>query len=349
MKKAWLLILLFVVNNIYCDDIIYIVTQESVLVNDNNSRTQVKEGDILYYHGRADLDTYLSGYNIYVKTVNGNEGYINLDHIMLQTSERLSGNIVEKHWIFSYYLEIIANNNGEALFNNEPFWQNDYETYALRNDGYSSHWSLRFSPTCFFIQDKLTHVYDVPLKDSFLLVHKSQEKTNNTITLQVICTGKSNRNQPEHPFLDFANNNEYLLLFKIDGDYMDVYLNDESNKIFTLIGVDENYIDIIQNITRKNTELYTNSLEITDFSKVFWPRRADGSMDYPPPPVNTSNNQGSLEEIEQVVDSEITLENESPQTTKDSPFPLWLFIGGGLVLLVAVGAGVVVKRKGQVK
>ena len=47
-------------------------------------------------------------------------------------------------------------------------------------------------------------------------------------------------------------------------------------------------------------------------------------------------------EIEQVVDSETTLENELPQTSKDSQFPLWLFIGGGLVLLAAVGVGVAV-------
>jgi len=53
MKKAWLLILLFVVNNIYCDDIIYIVTRDSILVNDNNSRTQVKEGDIVSFYGNS--------------------------------------------------------------------------------------------------------------------------------------------------------------------------------------------------------------------------------------------------------------------------------------------------------
>ena len=47
-------------------------------------------------------------------------------------------------------------------------------------------------------------------------------------------------------------------------------------------------------------------------------------------------------EIEHFSDSKTNLENESPQTTKDSQFPLWLFIGGGLVLLAAVGVGVVV-------
>ena len=47
--------------------------------------------------------------------------------------------------------------------------------------------------------------------------------------------------------------------------------------------------------------------------------------------------------IEQVVGSELSTEHEPEKPTKDSQFPLWLFIGGGLVLLAAVG--VVIKRK----
>ena len=57
-----------------------------------------------------------------------------------------------------------------------------------------------------------------------------------------------------------------------------------------------------------------------------------------------------LEPISQSNTSTKMLENkeepESSQTTKDSQFPLWLFIGGGLVLLaVGVGVVVIVKRK----
>ena len=50
-------------------------------------------------------------------------------------------------------------------------------------------------------------------------------------------------------------------------------------------------------------------------------------------------------EIEQFSDSEISLERVSAKTTKDSQFPLWLFIGGGLVLAVGVGVVVVVKKR----
>ena len=54
----------------------------------------------------------------------------------------------------------------------------------------------------------------------------------------------------------------------------------------------------------------------------------------------------SSNEIEQTLDSETSLENETPIASKDSQFPLWLFIGGGLVLLgVGVGVIIVVKRK----
>jgi len=345
MKKAWLLILLFVANNIYCDNIIYVVTQDSVLYNRNAININVKKGDILFSQGNIDLN-YIDGYRIFVRNDQGFEGFIDSNHILLQDNEQLSYLLTSKHWIFSYYLEILSKNNGEELFKHEPFWNTDYENYSVRADGFSPHWSFRFYPICFNIQNNVMEIYSILYSNFIQFVYTNQYEDNNIIFLELICINKSSR--PQEHFLNrmFNIGEKYILILKIDGDYMDVYVGDETNKISTLIGVDDNFKKIIRNISARNTNYYNSNLEISDIFRItHWPRRADGSMDYPPPFVNNSNAQSSSQEIEQTLDSEITLENESAQTTKDSQFPLWLFIGGGLVLLVAVGVGVVVKRK----
>ena len=131
---------------------------------------------------------------------------------------------------------------------------------------------------------------------------------------------------------------DFNLLIYIDGDYIDLYINNMENKLGTFVSVSDEFVKQFNNLIKTNN---------CDLTNVHWPRRANGTMDYPPPIINNANDQSSLEENEQFSNSEITLETELPQTTKDSQFPLWLFIGGGLVLLAAVGVGVVVavKRK----
>jgi hypothetical protein len=87
-------------------------------------------------------------------------------------------------------------------------------------------------------------------------------------------------NLPERkkdPFLD--------LYFIIDGDYLDVYYSTGSERIYcsTFARVDFEIRRQINGIIRYNPH---SRLPVPyDPSKItFWPRRADSSMDYPPPP-----------------------------------------------------------------
>jgi hypothetical protein len=62
----------------------------------------------------------------------------------------------------------------------------------------------------------------------------------------------------------------------IDGEYMDIYMNgvDDEHKFGSLIRVREEFIRQFQLLIKTGT---------CDLTNVIWPRRADGSMDYPPP------------------------------------------------------------------
>jgi hypothetical protein len=66
------------------------------------------------------------------------------------------------------------------------------------------------------------------------------------------------------------------LFLYIDGEYMDIYMDqiDADHKFATLIRVKEEFIRQFHNLIKTNT---------CDLTNVIWPRRADGSMDYPPP------------------------------------------------------------------
>ena len=176
--------------------------------------------------------------------------------------------------------------------------------------------------------------------DNIYFVSTQQRQSENTTTLQVICTHKKG-DFAENPINKlFDEGNKYTLILKRDGDYMDFYVDEENNKICTLIGVDKQFIDSIVNIVRG---------ESVDLSQITWPRRADGSTDYPPPKM-----QAYVPEIPEPVMTAIPddtyEESTEPETaTVEQPAggippAVILAIMGGAVVLAAV-AVILIKRK----
>jgi len=78
----------------------------------------------------------------------------------------------------------------------------------------------------------------------------------------------------------FSEGNIYRLILKIDGDYMDIFVDDDAESIATLIGVDEHFGMSIIGFFRGS---------MVDLSRIVWPRRADGTMDFPPPGIDMSS------------------------------------------------------------
>ena len=77
---------------------------------------------------------------------------------------------------------------------------------------------------------------------------------------------------------NFEGGELFTLLLIPDGDYIDLYLGSRDNRIDTFAFVDREFLTQVTNLLR--IELTNTPV---DMSKItFWPRRADGSMDYPP-------------------------------------------------------------------
>ncbi|MDR0403139.1 MAG: hypothetical protein LBH35_06070, partial [Treponema sp.] len=131
------------------------------------------------------------------------------------------------------------------------------------------------------------------------------------------------------------------IIFVLDGDYMDVYLEDKDEKLCTLVNIETSFIDEYMKF------IHNGKVNFGNLGK--WPKRADGSMDYPPPQLT----QAVPDEPETVTmdtppaeyEDAVTLEQETVAQQPETALPLIIMLTAAGVL---VAAGVVVfllKRK----
>jgi hypothetical protein len=129
-RKIILALLISMLHTIaYCDTITYVVTQDTVAER-TPSRKNLSKGDIVFFWGKAGLSTMTNTeFAILIRTEGGSEWYINANHVLLQDNEPLPDMIVTRRWIYSFYQNIIFENQREALYKYEPFWRDEYEEY----------------------------------------------------------------------------------------------------------------------------------------------------------------------------------------------------------------------------
>jgi hypothetical protein len=280
MKQVFLfaLIMPMLCSAIFCDEIVYVVTQDSVLDRISGGvAARVSEGERVFSQGkiRGNIGVGINPvFEILVKTEQGQEGWIQANHILLENNQPLFDSVSAKRWIFSYYQDIIFERRRDSLYKYEPFWRDDYDDTVKGTWIEGDPWWWRFYPTDFYIRDNFIDIDNILCLDNIDFVTTKQEQNNTAILIQCICTHKSNF-LPQTYWNTISNEGEtYKFIFKTDGDYMDVFLDDNPVKICTLIGVDDYFVNGIVGIVKE---------EYVDLTRITWPRRADGSMDYPPP------------------------------------------------------------------
>ncbi|MDR0322430.1 MAG: hypothetical protein LBI28_13090 [Treponema sp.] len=284
MKQVFLfaLIMPMFCSAIFCDEIAYVATQNSVLDHRMTGReiAKVSEGEQVFYQGRIRGSQRNRGiginrvHEILVRTEQRQEGWIQSNHILLQDNQPLSDSVVARRWIFSYYQDIIFESRREPLYKYEPFWHDQYDD-TVKNTGIGGDpwWWYYSSPTDFYIRDNLIEISYILGTDLIYFASIKQEQNNIAIVIQCICT-HHNFYPQNYWYTTFNEGETYQFIFKTDGDYIDVFLDDNPEKICTLIGVDEYFVNVIVGIVKG---------EPVDLTRVVWPRRMDGSMDYPPP------------------------------------------------------------------
>jgi len=285
-KYLFVLILFAFFGNAYCEDIAYVVTQNSSLLHLQRRISKVadvKKGDTVFFQGRIRTEPVSMNFGrwrefeVLVRNERGTEGWINSDHILLQNNQPLSDSITRKRWMHSHYQDIILEQKRETVFKHEPFWRDEYNDYARdAGDMKTSPWWAYFQPTQFYLRNNVVEIHPIAVGAFIYFITTNQWQDDTSILLQVICVNKHYVTPYENNYLTslFNVGETYRLLLKIDGDYMDVFVNNNPTKICTLIGVDDYFLKTVVDIVKEKT---------VDLSRIVWPRRADSSMDYPPP------------------------------------------------------------------
>jgi hypothetical protein len=233
-------------------------------------------------------------------------------------------------WINAYFLDAMRTGNRDILI---PYEQRQVD-YVMRNEEYTQWYEFGdfaqslvvtqgtisiggLSPDEFWIQriNHITNGYCVRVTWS---THTRFNALRSWRSMKV--------NLPEWNRDRFVD-----LYFIFDGDYLDVYYSIGSDRIYcsTFVLVDFEIREQLKGIIRYNSH-YPNLFQPYDPSRItFWPRRADGSMDYPPPP-GVSNNISIQGTIEEPVDTA-------------APITARAFIG--IPVVFAVGTVFIVKRR----
>ena len=278
MKKRILAVLILFVlcGTALCQEIEYVVTEDSNLTRNYSTTATVKKGDAVFFQGiigGRETSAGSNEYSISVRNAQGQEGWISSKHILLRDNRPLPSQITGKIWIPDYYQRFIAGSPKEALFDHEPLWRDEFDKVWDPMNG--SEWSWFAGSMRFAIIDSFVLVSGIFVNDSIYFATISQKYDNGTVTLHVLCTWKSNV-LPQSPLnIRFSEGETYRLTFRIDGDYMDFFIDDDEEATATLVGVDGYFREAVREFFQHGTK--------ADLSRIIWPRRADGSTDFPPP------------------------------------------------------------------
>ena len=187
MKRIFLLVLVFIAfcGKAVCEDIAYVVTQDSNLRPPNSlvgSVGTVKKGDIVYFQGKIDKQVH--SFDFLVRTEKGQEGCIDEKYILLRDSKSLPNAITGKTWIVSYYQQFLQGVKKEKLFDYEPFWRDVFDEIHSHLPEPPEWWEKVF-PMGFDIMNK--HIIGGVYQGYINFAIISQKSESNDLILDVLC------------------------------------------------------------------------------------------------------------------------------------------------------------------
>jgi hypothetical protein len=245
-----------------------------------------------------------------------------------------------KRWVISYYLDVLRSQNRDTFLKYEKAYI-DWLLERERGTNYPGDWyegTLDYESLIFF--DAVIIMGGLH-RHTFFIMDISPFSTGYKITM----SGDKwfalyETNPPALPFPRYSERQNFDMIFIPDGDFMDVYLDTLDNHFASFAKVDTAVLEELHALVETN---------IVDLSRIVWPRRADGTMDFPPPVVssNAPAQQVVDESIEIIYDIEDQESAVVQNDTSASSMPLWVWLAiiGGVVVAGGVLV-VVVRRKG---
>jgi len=265
----------------------------------------------------------------------------------------------EKIWVNSYFLEVLNEGDRNILIQHEQGWVDSW-----KNNDYVEWYESSFIDMSLIITQGTIDIGGF-VQDYFWI--RRIESIPNGYHVEVTWNNKyeyyydpiQRSKKVNLPSKETAP--VFDLYFIIDNDYMDVYYSissGSSNRVFctTFVHIDAEIRRQIDGIIRYNS-LSERPIPFEPQKITYWPRRADGSMDYPHHPLTVPGNSSAVFKFDDtVVKIEPVEENITHNENKNViiqenaeksslPLPLLLAIIGGAVVAAGVVVVVVLRKK----
>jgi hypothetical protein len=190
----------------------------------------------------------------------------------------------DAYWIRDGYLGALASRSRDTFYNVERNWIDSYNSYKDIDMYIDEEWyEYANVRTCLEI-NQIGLLVGGFLRKAFWITNIMNINSGYKVT---VFDPEFVENHYYTPPVYFYNSipfpsdrDVFELLFIRDNDYMEMYLDTAENHLATFVKVNKDIMDML------NTLLKTNACDLSKITS--WPRRADGSMDYPPP-LNMSN------------------------------------------------------------
>ena len=181
-----------------------------------------------------------------------------------------------KRWVISFYLTVLRSQDRDTFFNYEQPWMDWSTDLIMRGDPLGGTWRnapINFESLVFF--DAVITMGGFA-RGTFFITDIAPFNTGYSITVANFRGRGSGDLIPSSlPVPLWSERQSLDLIFIPDGDFMDVYLDSLDNHFATFAKVEAVFLEELQNL------VWTNTVDLSRITS--WPRRADGSMDIPPP------------------------------------------------------------------
>ena len=190
-----------------------------------------------------------------------------IDDLIRENINQELHNKINGIWVVSYIFDILKSNSFNTLLEYEPFWQTEWKT-SIGED-----WKDDYFPSYIIITDNYIYISSYATGYRFYLIQNDMK--NNRCECYSKDKFVHGQVSAKNDFLTKLEGKEKEnFYFKIDNDYLSLYIeNEKQEKINTFVKI-QNYKEIEEKI-----HLIIRGEKI-DLSRVTWPRHADGTCDY---------------------------------------------------------------------
>lgn len=199
------------------------------------------------------------------------------DLSFIASSTYLPEELLKGEWIHSYYFDALKAKNPEIILQNEPWWD---ERKGWKPDPYGEYplsWGEEFQYNYgAYYFTKFTFCNG----NVYYFIDKIQKKGDYYYLSSKRRNSKVYDQRPRKEYLKSSdyktirNFSEIDLIIKLDGEYMDVYLNSTDNYLGTYCYANSETLRELWHFVRITDNLTVN------YNNVRYPRHADGSCDY---------------------------------------------------------------------